>query len=280
VRGLAAVRAGPGARRVLQRRACGRVTVVGSAGAYAQLGDDHVHVCRVGAPFGPLSVLVTQPERLDLRPGVEVAAVPGELRIGSCEISLDRVRVRGLAAASAPGGPIDGRIVAAVLERLPALTRSLVAGVRALETGDLPAAVAALAGRGAGLTPDGDDVLAGYAAWRQATGNPVGLADAAAGLASPIGLSYLRCAERGELPDAAARLLTGLRAGDSDAALAALPALMRWGSSSGAALAHGLLAGARPQITRDEAEGEGFEPSVRLRAQRFSRSLRGDSELA
>jgi Protein of unknown function (DUF2877) len=103
--------------------------------------------------------------------------------------------------------------------------------------------VSALAGLGRGLTPEGDDVLAGYAGWRSATCDPVLISGRATGLASPIGLAYLRCAERGELPDGAARLVAACRAGDTAAGLSALPDLRRWGSTSGAAVAWGIGAG-------------------------------------
>ena len=248
----AALYAGPGALRLLASGARGEVVVAGRRGAYAQLGGGHLHVCAPGGPFGPLSVAVPRAERLGLRPGLEVEARAGELRIGGQAVSLERARVRGRAAAPARVR-VDAETAEAVAARLPPLAPFLLGGVRALEQGDLPAAVRALAGRGPGLTPDGDDVLAGYAAWRHATSHPVRLADAAAGLASPIGLSYLRCAERGELPGAAADLLAALLSGDRAAALATLGALGRWGSSSGAALAHGMLAGYWPARTAASA---------------------------
>jgi hypothetical protein len=226
-----------------------------TAAGYARLGDGHALLCRVGAPFGPLSVAVTGLDAADLRPGIEVAASPGVLVVGAVAISLERMRVRGRAAAPSASPAVDAATVASVAALLPPLPPSLAAGLRALEAGQVGEAVAALAGRGAGLTPEGDDVLAGYSAWRHATGHPVALAETAAGLASPIGLSYLRCAERGELPAVAAVLLAAARAGDRPAALVSLPALLRWGSSSGAALAHGIIAGARARATVGARDG-------------------------
>src|SRR5262245_288769 len=119
MRGPVALFAGPGATRVLLAGARGHVIVAGSAGAYAQIGATHVHICATGAPFGPLSVAVTQRERLDLRPGVEVAATPGELWIGGQSVSLERMRVRSRAAVPGARLQVDGRTVAAVLARLP-----------------------------------------------------------------------------------------------------------------------------------------------------------------
>jgi hypothetical protein len=81
-------------------------------------------------------------------------------------------------------------------------------------------AVQELAGRGEGLTPVGDDVLAGFAAMRHALGRPVCIDK---GRCSPLGRAYLCCAERGELPEAP---------------------LSRWGATSGTAMLWGMGAAA------------------------------------
>jgi hypothetical protein len=121
-------------------------------------------------------------------------------------------------------------------------------GLDALERGAVARGVDLLAGRGDGLTPAGDDVLAGYAAWEWPAGGASGLARLAAGRASPIGLAYLRCAERGELPEPAAATLAAIRAGDVAAAARHGRTLSRWGSSSGAALLWGMAAGRRAEF--------------------------------
>ena len=114
-------------------------------------------------------------------------------------------------------------------------------GCGALAAGRLSAATAQLAGRGEGLTPAGDDVLAGFAAWRWASGAPVALA---AGRCAPLGREYLRCAERGELPAPAAAVMAAIRAGDAPAGRRRATGLAEWGASSGAALLWGVAAGA------------------------------------
>jgi hypothetical protein len=101
--------------------------------------------------------------------------------------------------------------------------------------------VAALAGRGEGLTPAGDDVLAGFAAWRWTRGAAVSLP---AQRCAPLGREYLRCAERGELPQPAAAVLKAILAGDAVVAARRASGLASWGASSGAALLWGLAAGA------------------------------------
>ncbi|MBV9415305.1 MAG: DUF2877 domain-containing protein, partial [Solirubrobacterales bacterium] len=126
---------------------------------------------------------------------------------------------------------------------LPYPPEVLRAGLAALATGRMRVAVRSLAGVGEGLTPAGDDVLAGYAAARAALGAPVTLSTQAAGRSSPLGLAYLCCAERGELPDVAARVLGAICRGSPSEVAATVPALSAWGTTSGIALAWGLVAG-------------------------------------
>ncbi|HET6550784.1 MAG TPA: DUF2877 domain-containing protein, partial [Solirubrobacter sp.] len=139
---------------------------------------------------------------------------------------------RGAARPAPAPPPPPPAVLAAALGAVAPPPRALAPGLEALRRGDLEDAVALLAGRGEGLTPAGDDVLAGYAARCR-----VRLSRLAAGRASPLGLAYLRCAERGELPDVVARVL-GAR--DPDTARRRARALSRWGSSSGAAMLWGI----------------------------------------
>ncbi len=91
-----------------------------------------------------------------------------------------------------------------------------------------------LAGRGAGLTPAGDDLLAGYAAglrlfWNRAR-DAQEVAEAAAVRTTSLSATLLRHAARGELPEPAHDLL---ERGDPEP-------LRRFGHSSGRALLAGL----------------------------------------
>ena len=61
---------------------------------------------------------------------------------------------------------------------------------------------------------------------------------------SPIGIAYLRCAERGELPDQAALAMRAIRDGDARLARMRARALSTWGASSGAAILWGIAAAA------------------------------------
>jgi Protein of unknown function (DUF2877) len=207
--------AGPGARRALIDGARGEVEIVlKSGGGYVRLGSaGWVLLTRPDAPFGPLSVAVDGLHRLELQPATPAEVVRGRLLVGDRVLSLERMRDRP-AGVAGPGSAAD-------CASLPAPPACLEAGIAALADGGVADAVRLLAGLGDGLTPAGDDVLAGYAAARFGIGSPVALSDLASERSSPIGLAYLRCAERGELPDARLR---------------------SWGASSGIALAWGINA--------------------------------------
>lgn len=209
--------AGPGARRALVDGARGEVEIVlQGGGGYVRLGSsDWVLLTRSDAAFGPLSVAVDGLDRLELRPGAPVEVTRGRLQVGEQALSLERMRDRASVAAD----PASTTPCAS----LPPPPVPIEAGIAALATGRVPDAVRLLAGFGDGLTPAGDDVLAGYAAARLALASPVApaLSTLASGRSSPLGLAYLRCAERGELPDAPLR---------------------SWGASSGIAIAWGMNA--------------------------------------
>jgi hypothetical protein len=112
-------------------------------------------------------------------------------------------------------------------------------------------AVARLLGRGPGLTPLGDDVLAAAMVCLHSLGSPAGGALAAAvNAAAPdattaVSAALLRHAARGECIPQLAELLDALAAGVADPATGPLPraagGLLAVGHSSGAGLLHGVL---------------------------------------
>ncbi len=220
-----ALYAGPGARRALVDGARGQVELVlRGGGGYLRLGSsDWLLLAGRDPPFGPLSIAVDRLEALDLHPGAPAEVMRGRLLVGDRVLSLERMRDRPCAVAG-PGS-------AAACASLPPPPASLEAGIAALAAARMTDAVRLLAGLGEGLTPAGDDVLAGYAAARFASGSLMApaLSTLASGRSSPLGLAYLRCAERGELPDAPLR---------------------SWGASSGIALAWGINA-AVLQLSRE-----------------------------
>lgn len=108
-------------------------------------------------------------------------------------------------------------------------------------------AAAALLGRGPGLTPSGDDVLAGFLVGTRAFGHRApGVERTVAATASiattALSAQLLHCAARGECVEQLADIVRGLVAGTlSPATVLRLRAV---GHTSGTALAHGLLAAA------------------------------------
>jgi hypothetical protein len=251
--------AGPGAVRAMRPGRAGVVELVLSGGAYVRFGDDWLALASPDAPFGPLSVAVAGLRIASLRPGEPVLVEPGRLVVGEEVVEIERTRERQPAPETAPG-PVPeiaqgnagaavrldaiAEAAAAALAAAPRPPSELAPGLRALRVGRLREGVLELAGRGDGLTPAGDDALAGYAAWRHAEGAPMDVSSLADGRCSPLGHAYLRCAERGEVPDAGAAVLAAVWAGDEETSASVAPGLRGWGASSGAALLWGLAAGA------------------------------------
>jgi hypothetical protein len=127
----------------------------------------------------------------------------------------------------------------------------------ALEAGD-PAAVPALLGRGSGLTPVGDDVLAGWVATTVAGSAPAteatpvtaAVAQHAPTMTTLLSATLLDCAGRGEvIPEFRTLLLSLSDPGRTDVD-DALDALLRVGHTSGAGLALGTVLALRHLASR------------------------------
>src|SRR5262245_48128380 len=141
-----------------------------------------------------------------------------------------------------------------VLDRTPDLDLSGGAGpahadrlARTLRSGGLPAAAADLAGRGGGLTPAGDDILAGlFLVSRAVSGPDAGpaLAVLARDAAShAISRAYLESSARGRSLAAVHDLFAAGACGRVDLAGLARDRLARIGHTSGLDLAYGVLVG-------------------------------------
>ncbi|MDO8212353.1 DUF2877 domain-containing protein [Conexibacter sp. CPCC 206217] len=257
--------AGPGALRALAAGGEGTVALRLHDGAYLELPGGWLLLAPPRSPIGPLTLLV------DGLPVDRIATGDRVVVVGSERIELDGVMVElgGVRPVESPRAPARAATgvhaaLAAALAVRPRPSAELEEGLAALANGRRAEAVALLAGRGPGLTPAGDDVLAGYAAWchaeraaatpaagrdpdnpsaSRAAAGPAALSLAAAPRTSPLSLAYLRCAERGELPVVAARVLAAVRRGDRAGAARAAGALDGWGASSGSALLWGIAAG-------------------------------------
>ena len=246
-------------RQALREGASGEVRIVLGSAAYLTVGSTWVLMGEAAQAAGPLSLQLRGPAQLELVPGAPVHVHARQLHLGEETVSLERMRERRADRRPAAGSVSAGASALAAANAasqadLPPAPAYLRAGLEALVAGSHYAAVYALAGRGEGLTPAGDDVLAGYAGWRTlcaarhvgadgtAESHPV-LSELAASRSSPLGLAYLRCAERGELVDAGTDLVLVLAGGSLGAARGAIARLRTWGASSGIALAWGICAG-------------------------------------
>jgi hypothetical protein len=250
----------------------GRVLAAFPRSAYLELRDTVVALAAASLARGPLAILVDGFEGTALSPGDEAALAGGRLRVGVYEIVLggadrwDPTLPRPSAGAAARVPEVERALartappesVAALLADPPAsasarhrqLLDTLGAGLAALAEGlrrrdaaGVRAAVAAVAGRGPGLTPSGDDVLVGIlhamTAWpalAAAAGGPEGrrrIARAAGPRTTRISAAYLRAAAEGWAAEPWHALVAALD--HTGAALeAAVAALARVGETSGA----------------------------------------------
>jgi hypothetical protein len=219
-----------------------RVLHVGERAVYVEVAGWCVGVVGPGAARVPcaLRVVGTDTIRTRLAAGDATAYLGGgKLHIGGCPLPIDRLvdaRVPPLGTrASRPTDPVT------VQATPPATVAGFV--LTRVPTGRLDATTAAgLVGRGEGLTPLGDDVLAGWLAVHRAAGVPTPEVDAVVDTARDrttlLSATLLDCARHGEvLPEFAA----WVRALGSDDEAAAVRALHAVGATSGA----GLHAGGR-----------------------------------
>ncbi|HYM30992.1 MAG TPA: DUF2877 domain-containing protein [Candidatus Cybelea sp.] len=210
-----------------------------------------------------------------LRPGARVACRAGILRIAGSDLSIDlrparpwRGAPQARVAAAVADGPARSAVAIAWRVAWTALEDhqgaagfarvaagpidALVRATSALHSCDAAAALMRLVGLGDGLTPAGDDLLAGYLAglWRAAGTDPARrafldalAADArfAAERTNAISRSYLEAAAEGEVAEPLAFLADRIGAGDAARTASAVAAALSVGASSGAAGTLGLL---------------------------------------
>jgi hypothetical protein len=174
-------------------------------GGYIRFGDDFILVATPRSPRGPLTLIARNLHAAPLRPG-DRAWIDDALHVGPHTIPLTPT------PWPRPNLGAGWRAALDVIPR-PSL----------LDTDEL-------AGVGEGLTPVGDDILAGRAFIK-------GTVPFTTSLASPLGAAYIRCAARGELPEVVARVLASP---DEETARRRAKAVSQWGSSSGAAMLWGV----------------------------------------
>ncbi len=228
----------------------------GERGAWARAGDA---VLILGPPGGvrmPNGVELPAPLLGSLAAGDPCSLGDGALAVGQWR--LRAVRWWDPRPALPPTDPaaLRARVAALRARFAPAADAGLGEALAAWDPAAVPAAAQRLIGSGPGLTPLGDDVLAGALAaalllgratgqdflWQMVAGVTPALLATARERTTALSAALLGHACRGEVDDASAGLLRAL-CGRGDPA-PALDRLLAVGHTSGAGLATGLLAGA------------------------------------
>jgi len=224
------------------------------------VGNGPFHLVVDALPDSPLPrELPVSWERAQLRLGswcvrLTEAALPWEPRVPWEQLRLDGTALRCLrasveSATCARGAWQEGAVFPARLADARRLLNTLEAAYARGADEALVAAAAALAGWGPGLTPAGDDFLAGLllALWAQRgeAARPVCTAIAAAAIPQTTRLSgaFLQAAAEG-LADQRWHVLLHALTGASAAAIeAAAQAVLAFGATSGPAMLTGFLWG-------------------------------------
>jgi len=137
------------------------------------------------------------------------------------------------------------------LMSLPAVPARLAALREAVANNDRPAAAIAarpLVGLGPGLTPSGDDALAGIEAALRAVGHPAAgflaqVLDDVTDRTTDVSTALLRHAARGEFTERIHRLLAALLDEDDSQLPAAIERAVAWGATSGRDCLLGVITG-------------------------------------
>ncbi len=198
-----------------------------------------------------LSALGGPPTRTP-RAGDQATVGGGRLRLGRLDLVLarewsTRIPVGSIPADAAAALSVTiGDAPRGIPDALPA---ALAAALRSGDGTAVAGAAAELVGVGAGLTPGGDDVLAGALAGLHATGHTdiasvIGLAcGPRLSGTTPISAELARLAIAGHASLEVLAVLRALRVGSPGALRSAATRLLAVGHTSGADLAFGLVAG-------------------------------------
>lgn len=203
-----------------------QVLHAGATAIYVDLDGWCLGLVSADATPVPCALWSTLPDLAELGPTVRVEA--GTLHVGAATVRIARLADVSVPTIGRHGDRGFG----------PARAMTSAAGLSLPDDGRLtPAHLDHLLGRGPGLTPLGDDVLAGWFAARVAAGHPDHVLAAAVrrrlGVTTLLSATLIDCALQGEaLPQLAAWL--------SDPGPTTTEALLAVGATSGA----GLLAGA------------------------------------
>lgn len=259
---------GIGAREVLDVPGTGTVAAVYRRAAYLRLPGGIVALVAPGVPPGPLWIR-GDPVPGETEPLPQASPAGGQQGLGvdaPVSVSEDWLEVAGMrlpiAATDTWIGPLPdpARLRAGLplaMEILTTAPRSALLGdpwrpallraEAAVHRGELCGAAAHLAGLGPGLTPAGDDALAGILLAHRALLGPGAephlLAAARSGVTTDLSAALLAWAARGQAVEPVHDLLTALAAGDWAGTVTAARGVASLGATSGADLLFGLRLG-------------------------------------
>lgn len=241
---------GAGAEAVLAAGGRGSVTAVFRNAAYLRLPAGLFALTTDDVPSGPLHARGALPIQR-LVAGDPVTVTASHLYAGGVTVDLAGATVwRGpLPSAGELAAGAGVALEVLVGARPSALADAdfeprLAGAVAHLDRGDLAGVVDALAGLGPGLTPAGDDTLAGILLVTRArlgpAAEPALVEQAQRARTNDIAGAFMAWAARGQSIEPVHRFLTASAGQDAACATAALADLLRFGHSSGADLAFGL----------------------------------------
>jgi hypothetical protein len=237
-----------------------RVVHTGADAVYLDVGGSCLGVLSTVATAVPCAVRTGLPE-LPAELLAAQQAVVGDGRLALAE--TDVVVTRTVAADVPRLGPAEvfgtsHRLAAAVGGQVDHVRAELpYDALEALVLGD-PDAVLALLGRGSGLTPVGDDVLAGWVATVVAGTSPSAgeapvtqvVSQHAPAMTTLLSATLLDCARRGDVIPQFRTLLLALSGPDRSAIDDAVDTLLKVGHTSGAGLVLGTVLALRHLASR------------------------------
>ncbi|HEX5534035.1 MAG TPA: DUF2877 domain-containing protein [Actinomycetales bacterium] len=237
------------AARMLRVAGVGQVRAVFGRAVYLDVPGGLVSLVVAPAPRGPLHLRV--PALPATEPDFPVMVGSATLTIADSTYPLDAPLWVPRLPPAALLAPLRPALARWLPDAPPALdvgpagcTGLPPAALAALRRGDLLSLAAMIGGRGPGLTPAGDDVLAGVLLVANAlrTGASPGLLLDCASRAqtNDFARAFLGCAARGRSIQPAHELLAALARANHEAVNSAVGDLRRFGSSSGAALTYGI----------------------------------------
>lgn len=243
----ASIGAAVGAITATDSLSVGKVVGAFRSGFYALFGEALIAVGNAAIPRGPLHLTVAGAVPLPLE-GSAVSLSPRQLSTDTCSVFLDSaahwqpapLTRRQVDAASATLSGLHAPVPTDLVSVWPSVEESLLSG-------QIETTVALLEGRGEGLTPTGDDVLAGLI-----------LFDAVRGIdhralvpairTNRVSKAFLHWAARGQLIEPVHELLHHATLGTGTNVATTVRKIRAIGATSGDALLAGLILGARPPV--------------------------------